>query len=60
MSGTEGWTKNPRRDEERRRLAARLLVQGVPVKEIAGQLGVSKGWVRAFRQQRQAVTDPDA
>jgi len=47
MSGTGVWTKNPRRDEERRRIAARLLDQGVSAKAIAAQLGVGCAWVRA-------------
>ncbi len=59
MSGTGEWTKNPRRDEERRRIAARLLDQGVPAKAIAAQLGVGRAWVRADQKQRQAAIDPD-
>lgn len=53
------WTKDPRRDEERRNIAARLLDQGVPAKAIAAKLGVGRAWVRAVQKQRQAVTDPD-
>ncbi len=59
MSGTGQWTKDPKRDEERRQLAARLLNQGVPVKAIAGQLGVGLTWVRTVQKQRQTVTDSD-
>jgi len=59
MSGTGAWTKDPRRDEERRRIAARLLDEGVPVKIVAAQLGVGLTWVRAVQKQRRTVTDPD-
>jgi len=59
MSGTGVWTKDPRRDEERRRIAARLLDQGVPAKAIAAQLGVGRAWVRAVRKQRRSLSDPD-
>lgn len=59
MSGTWGWTKNPTRDEERRRIAARLLDQGVPVKAVAAQLGVGAAWVRSVQKQWQASPEPD-
>lgn len=58
MSGTWGRI-DKRRDEERRLLAARLLDQGVPVKAIAGQLGVGLAWVRDVRKQGQTATDSD-
>ena len=58
MSGQWGRT-DPKRDEERRRIATRLLDQGVSVKAIAAQLGVGRAWVRAVQKQRQTVTDPD-
>jgi len=59
MSGTGAWTKDPRRDEERRNIAARLLNQGVPVKIVAAQLGVGLTWVRAVQKQGQTAADSD-
>ncbi len=53
------WTKDPRRDEERRNIAAWLLDQGVPAKAIAAQLGVGLTWVRAVQKQGRTVTDSD-
>jgi len=58
MGGRWG-RKGPRRDEERRRIATRLLDQGVSVRTVAAQLGVSATWVAEFQRRRAASTEPD-
>jgi len=62
VSGQWGRTKNPRRDEERRRIAARLLDQGVPVGSPVGASLCPSGlfWPRYASRHRQTARKSDA